>query len=176
MLYLEKHNRGDAAREFKAALEINPNAAEAHVGLASAWLEERQIEKTEAALARALEINPRLLDAWLLKADLLWDNFQVHETLALLQEKAVPLNPICEETLGRVAACYLLLDRTSERFARLVERVTRRNPHAGEFYFAPGRSAPRAQQAGGGREVLPRGDSGHAAADSARRPISACST
>jgi tetratricopeptide (TPR) repeat protein len=136
MLYLEKHSRGDAAREFKAALEINPNAAEAHVGLASAWLEERQIEKAEAALARALEINPRLLDAWLLKADLLWDNFQVRETLALLQEKAVPLNPICEETLGRVAACYLLLDRTSERFARLVERVTRRNPHPGEFYFA----------------------------------------
>ena len=112
MLFLEKHSRGDAAREFQAALEINPNAAEAHLGLALAWVEERQIEKAEASLARALEINPRLLDAWLLKADLLWANFQVRETLALLEEKALPLNPICEETLGRVAACYLLLDKT----------------------------------------------------------------
>ncbi len=136
MLLLEKHNRGDAASEFKAALEINPNAAEAHAGLAAAWLEDRQNEKAEVSLARALEINPRLLDAWLLEADLLWANFQLREMLALLREKAVPLNPICEETLGRAAACYLLLDKTNGRFTRLVEEVTRRNPHPGEFYFA----------------------------------------
>ena len=138
MLFLEKHNRADAAKEFQAALEINPNAAEAHLGMALVMVEEREIEKAEASLARALEINPRLLDGWLLKADLLWANFQVRETLALLEEKALPLNPICEETLGRVAACYFLLDEPAKdsRFARLVEQVTRRNPHAGEFYFA----------------------------------------
>ncbi len=93
MLFLEKHNRGDAAREFQAALEINPNAAEAHVGLAAAWLEERQIEKVEAPLARALEINPRLLDAWLLKADLLWANFQVGEALRIVGEKGPAVEP-----------------------------------------------------------------------------------
>lgn len=136
VLFLEKHNRGDAAREFRAALEINPNAAEAHLGLALAWIEERQVQKVEASLSRALEINPRLLGAWLLKADLLWANFQVCEALTLLQEKALPLNPVCEETLGRIAACYLLLDKTNERFTRLVNQVTRRNPHAGEFYYA----------------------------------------
>jgi len=136
MLFFEKHNRADATREFQAALEINPNAAEVHLGLALVWVEERQIEKAEASVARALEINPRLLDGWLLKADLLWSNFQVRETLALLEQKALPLNPIHEETFGRVAACYLLLDKKNERFAGLVEQVTRRNPHAGEFYFA----------------------------------------
>ena len=136
MLFLEKHNRGDAAREFQAALEINPNAADAHVGLALAWFEERQIEKAEASLARALQINPGLLDAWLLKADLLWANFQVREALALLEQKALPLNPISEETLGRIAACYVLLDKKNGRFTRLAEQVTRRNPHPGEFYFA----------------------------------------
>ncbi len=46
------------------------------------------------------------------------------------------MNPISEETLGRIAACYLLLDKKNERFTRLVEQVTRRNPHPGEFYFA----------------------------------------
>ena len=137
MLFLEKHNRADAAREFHAALKINPNAAEAHLGMAMVMVEEREIEKAEASLARALAINPRLLDAWLLKADLLWSNFQARETLALLEEKALPLNPIHEETLGRVAACYFLLDGPAKdsRLARLVEQVTRRNAHAGEFYF-----------------------------------------
>jgi cellulose synthase operon protein C len=136
MLYFEKHSRGDAVREFHAALEINPSAAEAHLGLALVWVEEREVEKAEASLARALEINPRLLDGWLLKADLLWANFQVREALAMLEQKALPLNPIYEDTLGRIAACYLLLDKNNERLSRLVEQVTRRNPHAGDFYFA----------------------------------------
>ena len=38
MLFLEKHNQADAAREFQAALEINPNAAEVHAAVAaSRW-------------------------------------------------------------------------------------------------------------------------------------------
>ena len=142
MLLLEKHNRADAATEFRSALEINPNAAEAHLGVALASIEGRDIETAGASLARALEINPRLLGGWLLKADLLWANFQVHKALTLLEEKAMPLNPICEETLGRMAACHLLLGEGANasahgaKLARLVEQVTRRNPHAGEFYFA----------------------------------------
>ena len=141
MLFLEKHNQGDAARELQAALEVNPNAAEVHAALAALAMEAHDITKAEAAVARALEINPRLLDAWLVKADLLWANFQVRETLALLDEKALPLCPIDDETLGRMAACYLLLDGPSKpgdgsRFARLVEKATKRNPRPGEFYFA----------------------------------------
>jgi tetratricopeptide (TPR) repeat protein len=136
MLYLEKHSRGDAAREFHLALETNPNAAEVHLGMALVSVDERQIEKAETSLARAIQINPRLLDGWLLKADLLWANFQVSEALALLEQKALPLNPTNEETLGRMAACYVLLDEKSERFSRLVDQVTRRNAHAGEFYAA----------------------------------------
>jgi cellulose synthase operon protein C len=137
MLFLEKYNRADAGKEFRAALELNPNAAEVHAALAALALEQREIEKAEKSLARALEINPRLLAAWQLKADLLWANFQVAETLKLLEEKVLPLNPADEGTLGRVAACYVLLDKMPPdgRFAKLVERVTRQNPRAGEFYF-----------------------------------------
>lgn len=138
MLFLEKHNRANATTEFRAALEINPNAVEAHLGLAMALVEERQIDKAKDSLRRALEINPRLVDAWLLEADLLWANFQTAETLAILERKALPLNPTYESTLGRIAACYLALDKPSKdsRFARLVEQVTRHNPHAGDFYYA----------------------------------------
>ena len=141
VLFLEKHNQADAAKEFQAALEINPNAAEVHAAVASLAMEQRDGEKAQASLARALEINPRLLDAWLLKADLLWANFQVSESLQLLREKVLPLNPLCEETLGRMGACYLLLDPPPKsgkesRLGRLTAEVTRRNPHAGEFYLA----------------------------------------
>lgn len=151
MLFLEKHNRADALREFRGTLEINPNAAEAHLGVALALIEERDVEKAEASLVRALEINPRLLGGWLLKAELLRANFQTREALALLKEKALPLNPICEETLGRIGACYLLLDKTDERLARLVAQVTRRNPHAGEFYLSLASSLERHKQEGAER-------------------------
>jgi tetratricopeptide (TPR) repeat protein len=140
MLFLEKHNQADAARQLQAALELNPNAAEVHVALARLAVAEREIEKAEASLERALEINPRLLSGWLAKADLAWANFDAKETLRLLREKALPLNPIDEETLGRMAACYLLLDGRSERgqssrFTWLADEVTARNKHAGDFFF-----------------------------------------
>ncbi|NQU20886.1 MAG: tetratricopeptide repeat protein [Candidatus Nealsonbacteria bacterium] len=140
LLFLEKYNRADASRELKSALELNPNAAEIHVALSVLAIAGRKFDQAEESLARALELNPTLLDAWHVKADLAWANFDARATLALLAEKALPLNPVSEETLGRVAACYLLLDGMPEsgqstRFTRLEENVTRRNPHAGDFYF-----------------------------------------
>ena len=139
MLFLEKYNQADASRELRAALELNPNAAEVHVALARLAMAEREVDKAETSIGRALEINSRLLSGWLARADLAWANFDVKETLRLLEEKALPLNPISEETLGRVAACYVLSDGLPKpgqaaRFTRLVEEVTRRNRHAGDFY------------------------------------------
>lgn len=146
MLFLEKYNQADAAREIHAALEINPNAAEVHTALALLALERRDVHKAELSLRRALEINPRSTEALLVQADLLWVNFQLADTLALLEKKILPLNAVSEQALGRVAACYLLLDGVEKRqavdqdkrsrFAKLVADVTERNPHAGEFYFA----------------------------------------
>jgi tetratricopeptide (TPR) repeat protein len=146
LLFLEKHNYADAVKELKSALELNAQAAEVHAALAEAAMDRREIEKAQESLRRALEINPRLRQAWRMKADLLWLNFQVQEALQLLQENALPLNPIDEETLGRIAACYVVLDGlpqgwgkeergTPSRFARLVEEVTTRNAHAGTFFL-----------------------------------------
>ncbi|MGD0899515.1 MAG: tetratricopeptide repeat protein [Thermoguttaceae bacterium] len=163
-LFLEKHNQAEATKEFKAALALNPRAAEVHAAMAALAMETHDADEAEASLRRALEINPLLLEAWHLRADLAWLNFQPEDALRLLLEKALPRNPIDERTLGRVAACYLLLDavnspplpradaaRSGEapasgypgvrvpsaalsRFARLVGEVTDRNPHAGEFF------------------------------------------
>ena len=70
---------------------------------------------------------------------MLWANFQPQEAAKLLEEKVVPLCPVSEQTLGRLAACYVLADGLSHddqnsRFARLVAEVTRRNPRAGDFF------------------------------------------
>ena len=143
VLFLEKYNKGDASRELKAALELNPNAAEVHVALAALAAAERKLDQAEESLDRALEINPNLLSAWLGKADLVWGNFDVHGSLELLRKKALPLNPRSEETLGRIAGCYVLLDGMPEegdatRLTRLIDHVTRLNPHAGDFFFALG--------------------------------------
>ena len=155
LLFLEKYNRADAAKEFKAALEINPNAAEVHAAMARLAIEHRDVEQAEASLRRAMEINPNLLDAWLLKADLVWANFQPEEAQTLLEKNVLPLNPVSEQTLGRLAACFAIrLERGplvrpgdgpgkpshgadgKTRFDRLVREATARNEHAGEFFVA----------------------------------------
>jgi len=140
LLYLEKYNQGDAARELRAALEQNPHAAEVHAALARLAVAERDIQEAEELLDRGLRTNPRLLEALLGKADLAWANFEPREALGLLREKALPVNPVSEATLGRIAACYQVLDvpvgrGTSERLEKLFADVTGRNPHAGEFFF-----------------------------------------
>jgi tetratricopeptide (TPR) repeat protein len=162
-LLLAKHNHRDAMQQFQAALALNPNAAEVHAAVARAALETRDVRQAETSLARALELNPELLEAHQLRAELAWANFQPQEAMRLLREVALPLDPTSEETLGRLAACYVLEDGlgdwelgvggreaagvpsnpqslipnpSSRRFAELVRQVTARNEHAGEFFFA----------------------------------------
>ena len=110
LLFMEKYNRADATKEFQAALAINPRAAEVHAALAELALDDFQLEQAEASLNRAMEINRSLPAAWRLKADVAWLNDQTGEALRLLREKLLPLNPLDEATLGRIAACYLALD------------------------------------------------------------------
>jgi len=148
LLFLEKYNYRDAADQLQAALRINPQAAEVHAALARLAMKQRETERAEERIARALELNPRLLEAWLARADLLTCDGNSAEALKVLQSKALPLNPLSEATLGRIAACYLLLDSKgsppaagpqaeppSDRFGKLVAGVEQLNPHAGEFYF-----------------------------------------
>jgi tetratricopeptide (TPR) repeat protein len=141
LLFLEKYNQEDAAYHLKAALALNPNAAEIHAALAQLALVGHEPDQAEASAKRALEINPRLREAWLVKAELAWANFRPEEAAGILQKHALKLNPVCEEALGRLAACYAILDgrsenRPSKRFTQLVERATARNPHAGDFFLA----------------------------------------
>lgn len=143
VLFLEKYNEPQAMRELKAAQAINPNAAEVCAALAAVALHDYQLDEARRQLDRADEINPHLLATRLLRADSLLANFEPREAVAVL-EAARELNPVDEETLGRLAAAYGVVDgispekEPSQRVARLIDEVNRRNPHAGTFYYAFG--------------------------------------
>lgn len=141
LLYLEKYNQRDAAVALSKALAINPLAAEVHAAVARLALLDRDIERAQRSVERALEINPRFLPAWLAKAELAWENFDPAGALRILQDSALPLNPESEESLGRIAACYALEDGLPEkgdgsRLDELMREAEGRNAHGGEFYFA----------------------------------------
>ena len=144
LLFLAKYNRADAAKQFKSALELNPNAAPVHVALARLAMIDHRFDEAESSVGRALEINPGLQSAWLVKADLALANFDLSGAIEILEKHAGPLNPVSEVMLGRLAAGYLLRDGWSDagrngRVDEIVDEVTGRNRHAGDFFFTLGR-------------------------------------
>jgi cellulose synthase operon protein C len=137
-LFAEKYNEADANKELKAALVLNPAAAEVHVALGEMALSGFEIAAAQAACDRALEINPQLLSAFHLKADIHLANFEPRQSIGILHD-ALKLQPNSESTLGRLAAACAAVDGLSRtaadtRFGKLVAEVTQRNPHAGVFF------------------------------------------
>lgn len=157
LLFLEKYNQADAARELKAALKINPNAAEVHAALAELALQNFELDAARRSADRALEINPKLLSAHLHRADILLANFDAAEAIKVLED-ARKLNPVAEATLGRLAAAYGVVDglvsnggskhgekqeagkaqnpKPTSRCGKLIAEAVARNEHCGEFFFA----------------------------------------
>lgn len=127
LLYLEKYNQAEATREFKAALEINPSAAEVHAALARLALQNYELDAAHQAIKRARELNPHLVEALWCLADAHLANFETTEAIAALNE-ARKLNPVAEQTLGRLAGAYAVIDgwptkAPGSRFQKLLDSV-----------------------------------------------------
>jgi Tfp pilus assembly protein PilF len=142
LLFLEKYNEPEAARELKAALRINGSAAEVHAALARLALQNYELDDARRQAKQALEINPRQLDALRALADSHLANFETAEAITLL-ERARKIDPTSEETLGRLAAAYAVVDGHGDtgadtRFAKLADEAIACNPHCGSFYSAVG--------------------------------------
>lgn len=138
ILLAEKYNFADATTELNAALAINPNASEVHAWRAALALKTFDLEATRIALERAFAINPRLLVAHQLKADSLLADTRPADAMEVL-EAALKLNPVDEETLGRLAATFGAMDGISTatdetRMGKLMLAVQERNPCCGCFY------------------------------------------
>jgi predicted Zn-dependent protease len=132
LLFLEKYKKGDALKDLRKALAINPNAAVIHVALGVAALQDYDIEGGHGHCDRALEVNANLPAARRLKADLFLAREQLDEAFAELQ-RAAAINPTDEETLARIAACHILTRRAGE-FDQLSDQVLARNPRPVTFY------------------------------------------
>lgn len=140
-LLLGKYNQADATKQFRAALEINPFAADAHVALAHLSLLQRKVEEAETSVARALEINPNHLGAVQAKADIAWLDSQFAVATDLLRNEALPRNPVSEKTLGRLAAAEIVREgahwrEPGSQTKTILGQVLERNPRADDFYLA----------------------------------------
>lgn len=132
MLLLEKYNRPEALEAFDKALKINPSAAEALVGKGMAAVQKYEIRDAERFAERALKINEHLPEALRLRADI---HLMAGDVKAALKEleSARKVNPRDEQTLGRIAACFLLQHKDAD-FAALEKEVAARDPRPGVFY------------------------------------------
>lgn len=140
LLYLEKYNEADAAKELKAAQMLNPNAAEIHAALAALAIQKFELSQAQDAVRQALEINPKLLAAHNAQADIHLANFEPQQAVDVLRG-ALELHPTNEATLARLAAALAALDglqggNVGPRAQKIIDEVTARNPHAGEFFYA----------------------------------------
>ncbi|MBP3956029.1 tetratricopeptide repeat protein [Gemmata sp. G18] len=102
-LFLDKHNRADAANAFDAALKINPKAAEALVGKGLIALERMDFADAERQADNALKVNPKHPGALRLKADVRFAEADPTSAEKLLLA-AKAIGPRDEPTLARLAA------------------------------------------------------------------------
>jgi cellulose synthase operon protein C len=139
-LFLDKQNRSEAVRSFRAALQSDRRNAAAFAGLARAFADESGATAREL-VARALGLNPSLVPAYLVLADLALDEDHRDQARAAV-EQALGVNPSSLEALSRKAAIALLDDRTAD-FEALVGAVLAINPRYGDVYRLAGAQAAR---------------------------------
>lgn len=131
-LYIEKYNYAEAAQFFRDALNVNPNNARAHLGLARSHQMQSDAQ-VEQHLVRALSLNPNLVDAHLLRAARRIELDQFEEALNDV-EHALRVNPDSLPARALRAAIFHLQNRPNE-FRAEEQRALTVNPRGGEFYL-----------------------------------------
>lgn len=132
-LFLEKYNVEDATFAFEKALKVNPRHPAALLGLAEVYLTEgADYRKAGQLIDDALQINPRLPEAFVLKAQLQIDSEDYDGALATL-DKALKVNPNHLDALTLAATCHYLKDDAAG-FEKIRKRVFKINPKAASFY------------------------------------------
>ncbi len=109
-LFTDKYQYADAATFLDDALKINGNSARAHLDVA---LNKRNDGSDDAALGRALTINPNLVEAIALKAALALDMAQFDAATTEI-DKALKINPRSLEAHSLRAAMFYLQDKEFE--------------------------------------------------------------
>lgn len=128
-LFTEKYNYSDAAQFLEDALSLNPNSARAHLDVAH----NKRLqggEELQAALTRALTINPNFVDAMAFKAALALEAGSFESATTEI-DKAVKVNPRSPAIHSLRAAMFYLQDRDIEAEVAATLAVS---PHYGEIF------------------------------------------
>ncbi len=134
-LLRDKHNNDEedgSVSDYHAALKINPNLPEAHVGLGEVALERWGFEEVEKRADLALKVNPNFAPALNLLAEkyLLERRYQQAITSA---EKALAINPNDLTALSLAAAAYACM-YDQEGVDRMQARVAALNPRCAFYH------------------------------------------
>ncbi len=131
-LLAEKYNDPEAVASYEDALQIDPNMPEAHLGIARV-LAGANPERSQAALDRALEVNPSLVEGYLLRARQRIDAEQYDEADEETA-KALEINPRYAKALSLLAATNYLRGEEDE-FEGYVQQVLQTNLGYSEMYY-----------------------------------------
>ncbi len=139
-LFLEKHQWGDAAKSFQAALKSQPDYAPAQIGLARAVVQENPAAAEKFA-RRALELNPSDAGAHLFLADLATFEEKKDEARESIA-KALSINPNSLEGHAKSAALYYV-DGKDADYKQAVSAALKINPVYGEAFRVVGEITAR---------------------------------
>lgn len=139
-LFVEKHQWGEAAKSFQAALKSQPDYGPAHLGMARAVVNENP-PAAERFARRALELNPSDVGAHLFLAELATfedKKADAHDAIA----KALAVNPNSLEALALSAAMHYVEGRDAE-YKAAINAALKVNPLYGEAFRVVGEITAR---------------------------------
>ena len=142
-LFLARHEDAEAARAYRDAIERDARWAPAHLGLALA-LQESDGEASAASLAKAMQLDPLLVEAHLVAVDRALDADRRADAAAAL-EKASAAGASRYDVQTRHAVTSMLDNRTAEFDQRVAALVARR-PRSGEVFRVAAAAAARQYQ------------------------------
>jgi tetratricopeptide (TPR) repeat protein len=139
-LLLEKHNRADAARSFRAALQGNRRYPPAYLGLARAIADDDP-DSARQLVERALTLNPAFVAALVYRGELELDA-RNREGAGEWIARALAVDPTSLEARALQGALAWVEDRRDE-FERLAREILASNPKYAEVYRVAGAHAAR---------------------------------
>ena len=139
-LFLQTHNRAEAAKSFQMAIETDPKSAAAHAGLAEALSEDNPPAALNMA-RRALELDPSYVSAHVLVAELMLDRGERDEAGKSI-DRVLDVNPSSLEGHALRGAIAYLEGRQAD-FQNEIAIVRKINPSYGEAYRVAGDHAAR---------------------------------
>ena len=131
MLFHERFNNTDASKLFDEALQMDPNNAQAYLGMATVSADGFD-EKATEYVAKAIALDPKLVEAHELAANLLLEDAKPDEAVKEANA-ALALAPDALDAMATLAAADLLADKNAEADAWL-KKMAAVNPGYSEGY------------------------------------------